>query len=100
MEREQFLLEIPRIPFELERCIHKYGMEGEVISLMVTGMVDYDQEDDPILKAILSFHIQSEDVLDEVFDFVRDSYRRSDGEDGYTLGDMLDEAGISSPDDE
>lgn len=100
MEREQFLLEIQRLHFEMERIIHKYGMEDEVISLMVTGMLDCDDEDDPILKAIMSFHIQSEGVLEEVFEFVRDSYRRSDNEGGYTLDDMLGDAGISTSDDD
>ena len=100
MDKEKFLLEIQRLHFEMQRCIVKYGMEDEVISLMVTGMVDYSQEDDPILKAIMSFHIHSEDVLDEVFDFVRDSYRRSDGDGGYTLDDMLNDAGITTNDDD
>jgi hypothetical protein len=104
MEKEQFLLEIQRLHFEMEKVIHKYGMEEEVISLMVTGLLDYDQEDDPILKAIMSFHIQTEGVLDEVFDFVRESYIRcdeSDGDEGgYSLDDMLDDAGIEKADDE
>ena len=101
MDKEQFLLEIQRLHFEMERVITKYGMQDEVVSLMVTGMVDYDDDDDPMLKAIMSFHIQTESVLEEMFDFVRDSYRRSDiEEDGYTLDDMLSDAGIDSSDDE
>lgn len=100
MEREQFLLEIQRLHFEMERIIQKYGMEHEVISLMVTGMLDTDQQDDPVLKAIMSFHIQSDEVLEEVFEFVRDSYYRSEDEGGYSLGDMLDDAGISTSDDD
>jgi len=101
MDKEQFLLEIQRLHFEMERVITKYGMQDEVVSLMVTGMVDYDDDDVPMLKAIMSFHIQTESVLEEMFDFVRDSYRRSDiEEDGYTLDDMLSDAGIDSSDDE
>lgn len=74
-------------------------MQDEVISLMVTGILDSDDEDDPMLKAILSFHIHTEPVLEEVFDFVRDAYRRSDS-DTYSLDDMLDDAGIVTDDDE
>lgn len=101
MDRQAFLLEIQRLHFEMERCIHKYNMQDEVVSLMITGMIDANDEDDPILKAILSFHIQSEPVLEEVFDFVRDAYSRSDhDEDGYTLDDILGDAGITLDDDE
>lgn len=100
MEREQFLLEIQRLHFEMERIITKHGMEDEVISLMVTGILDSDEEDEPILKAILSFHIQTEGVLEEVFEFVRESYRKSGDDDGYTLDDMLGDAGISTSDDD
>ena len=100
MDKEQFLLEVQRLHFEMERVIVKYGMEDEVISLMVTGLLDQDQEDDPVLKAIMSFHVYSEEVLEEVFEFVRDSYSRSGGTGGYTLDDMLGEAGIVTPDDE
>ena len=64
---------------------------------MVTGVLDSDDEDDPMLKAILSFHIHSEPVLEEVFDFVRDAFRKNES-DGYTLDDMLDDAGIVTDD--
>jgi hypothetical protein len=97
MDNEQFLLEIQRLHFEMERCITKYNMQDHVVSLMVTGVLDSDDEDDPMLKAILSFHIHSEPVLEEVFDFVRDAFRKSES-DGYTLDDMLGEAGIVTDD--
>jgi hypothetical protein len=97
MDNEQFLLEIQRLHFEMERCITKYNMQDQVVSLMVTGVLDSDDEDDPMLKAILSFHIHSEPVLEEVFDFVRDAFRKNES-DGYTLDDMLDDAGIVTDD--
>jgi len=100
MDRQQFLLEIQRLHFEMERCIHKYNMQDEVISLMITGMIDTNDEDDPIMKAILSFHIQSEPVLEEVFEFVRDAYQRSDDDEGYSLDDILGDAGITLDDDD
>jgi len=94
MDKEEFLLEVQRLHFEMERCIVKYNMQDDVVSLMVTGLVDSDSDDEPVMKAILSFHVHSEPVLEEVFDFVRDAYRRDD-DDGYTLRDILDDAGIS-----
>lgn len=102
MDKQEFLLEIQRLHFEMERCIVKYGMQDDVISLMVTGVVDRDVDDDPILKAIMSFHIEHEDILEEVFEFVRASYNREDAPptQTYTLDDMLDDAGIDSEGDE
>lgn len=101
MDRQQFLLEIQRLHFEMERCIHKYNMQDEVVSLMITGMLDTEDVDDPMLKAILSFHIQSDLVLEEVFDFVRDAYQRTDEDDeGYSLDDILGDAGITLDDDD
>ena len=55
-----------------------------------------------MLKAVLSFHVHSEPVLDEVFDFVRDAYNKTpddENEDGYTLDDILGDAGIVTDDD-
>ena len=83
----------------MERCIAKYDMQDEVVSLVITGIIDTDIDDDPMMKAILSFHVHSGPVLEEIFDFVRDAYERSDDE-GYTLDDMLGEAGITSSDDD
>jgi len=103
MDKQAFLLEVQRLHFEMERCIVKYNMQDDVVSLMVTGILDdEDGEDEPMLKAVLSFHVHSEPVLEEVFDFVRDAYSKTpddENEDGYTLDDMLGDAGIVTDDD-
>jgi len=98
MDKEGFLLEIQRLAFEMERVIEKYGVRDEVLSLMVTGLVEED-EDDPEekrLRAIYSYNMDSEDEMLSVLNFVEETFIPSDkGGEGPDLDDLLDGLGIS-----
>jgi len=98
MDKEGFLLEIQRLAFEMERVIEKYGVRDEVLSLMVTGLVEED-EDDPEekrLRAIYSYNMDSEDEMLSVLNFVEETFIPSDkGGGGPDLDDLLDGLGIS-----
>jgi|TARA_R110000803_G_scaffold46425_9_gene97487 hypothetical protein len=72
--KEQFLLEVQKLHWHLEQLTELYDMKGEVINIMVTGMLDHDSFGEPILKAIYSLNVENEDVLDETLDFIRFSY--------------------------
>jgi hypothetical protein len=79
MDKEGFLLEIPRLAFEMERVIEKYGVRDEVLSLMVTGLVEEDEEDP-----------------EENLNFVEETFIPSDkGDEGPDLDDLLSGLGIS-----
>lgn len=54
--------------------IEKYDMRGEVVNIMLTGMISTDEFNEPILKAIFSLDVDNEELLDEAFDFLRFSY--------------------------
>jgi hypothetical protein len=92
-----FLLEVQKLHFKLDSLIKEYGMEDSVISVMMTGIVDLDEYEDPIIKAIYSYSLESRESLDEVVDFILQSYdnKNSEDEGGHDLNDMLGELGIS-----
>ena len=80
MDKEGFLLEIQRLAFEMERVIEKYGVRDEVLSLMVTGLVEEDEEDpeEKRLRAIYSYNMDSEDEMLSVLNFVEETFIPSD----------------------
>ena len=73
-KQDQFLLEIQKVHRIVDMLVDKYDMRGEVVNIMLTGMISTDEFDDPVLKAVFSLDVESEDVLDETFDFLRFSY--------------------------
>lgn len=95
--KDMFLLEVQKLHFKLESLIKKYGMEDVVVSVMMTGVVDFDEEDDPVMKAIYSYSLESRESLEEVVEFIVQSYdaKNSKKHTGYDLDEMLGEAGIS-----
>jgi hypothetical protein len=72
--KELFLVEMQKVHKIVDMLVNKYDLQGQVINVMLTGMLSTDEFDDPVLKAVFSLDVESEDVLDEVFDFLRFSY--------------------------
>jgi len=95
--KELFLLEVQRLHFKLDSLIKQYGMEDVVVSVMMTGIVDFDEYEDPVMKAIYSYSLESKESLEEVVDFIVQSYegRKKRDEQGYDLDDILGDLGIS-----
>ena len=54
--------------------VDHYGMRGEIVNVMLTGMLSTDEFDEPVLKAVYSLDVYSDDVLDEAIDFLRFSH--------------------------
>lgn len=78
--REQFLLEVHKLHLMMEDITQKYDIQGEVVNIMLTGMLDYDDFGEPVLKAVYSLDVDSEDLLQEAFDFLQFSYSFSEKE--------------------
>jgi len=94
--KDMFLLEVQKLHFKLDSLIKEYGMEDIVVSVMMTGVVDFDDYDDPVMKAIYSYSLESRESLEEVVDFMVQSYEEKVKKPkGYDLDDILGEAGIS-----
>tara|TARA_R100000149_G_C5745560_1_gene57548 strand:+ start:170 stop:472 length:303 start_codon:yes stop_codon:yes gene_type:complete len=74
MEREGFLFEIQRLALEIEQVIDRYGVRGEVMSLMIIGLIDELPEGHQ-LKAVYGYNLNSRDELDELVNFAQESYK-------------------------
>ena len=72
--KERFLLEIQKVHRIIDLLVEKYDLRGEVINVMLTGMLSTDEFDEPVLKAVYSLDVDNEELLDETFDFLRFSY--------------------------
>jgi len=93
MEKEGFLFEVQRLAIELDRLIDDYDLRGEVISVMMTGILEDVESDKTRLKAIYSYDISSREELEDILDFIRTSYK--DPDDDIDLSDLFDGTGIS-----
>lgn len=92
--KDLFLAEVQKLHHQLDDLIKEYGVEDSVISIMMTGLVDIDDDEDPVVKAIYSYSLETKESLMEVMEFLVDVYDEK-GRKGYNLDDMLGDAGIS-----
>ncbi len=93
MEKEGFLFDVQRLAIELDQLIDDYDLRGEVVSVMMTGVLENTDGDKPRLKAIYSYDISSREELEEILDFIRQSYKGPD--DDIDLSGLFDGSGIS-----
>jgi hypothetical protein len=95
--KDMFLLEVQKLHFKLDSLIKEYGMEDVVVSVMMTGIVDFDDYQDPVMKAIYSYSLESRESLEEVVEFIVQSYdnKKSEKQEGFDLDDILGDLGIS-----
>ena len=93
MEKEGFLFEVQRLAIELDRLIDDYDLRGEVVSVMMTGILENIDSEKPRLKAIYHYDISSREELEDILEFIRTSYKGPD--DDIDLSDLFDGTGIS-----
>ena len=96
MEEQAFFLEIQRLSVEMDEIIHRYGMEGRVASIMVTGLIDEDFLGNSRLQAIYSYSLDSKEELDSILEFINNTWdetnKNNNGYDG--IDDLLDGTGV------
>ena len=93
MEKEGFLFDVQRLAIELDQLIDDYDLRGEVVSVMMTGVLENKDGDKLRLKTIYSYDISSREELEEILDFIRQSYKGPD--DDIDLSGLFDGSGIS-----
>lgn len=97
MNKEGFLFEVQRLALELERLIDKYGVRDSVISIMLTGLIDKTDDGRSRIKALYSYAIQDTEELDEMIDFIYNTWEPEedkDDDDDIDLSGFLGELGI------
>jgi hypothetical protein len=77
-KRDQFLIAVQRLHIELDAMTHVHGMKGEAVNIMLTGILDYDSFGEPVLKAVFSIDVHSEEVLQEAMDFMMFNYESNE----------------------
>ena len=88
-----FLLEIQKLQLEMERTVQKYGFQDSVISINLCGVL-IQEEDQDNLKAIFGYNIPDREVLDDILEFIKDTYNPGEDDDD-DLNNMLNDLGIS-----
>ena len=101
MEEQAFFLEIQRLSMEIDRVIDEYDMRDRALSIMVTGLVDQNIFGDTRIKAIYSYSLDSREELDNIINFIDNTWDDpSKEEDTYykDIDDLLDGTGIELED--
>tara|TARA_R110002020_G_scaffold40551_3_gene119814 strand:- start:1620 stop:1949 length:330 start_codon:yes stop_codon:yes gene_type:complete len=102
MEEQAFFLEIQRLSIEMDRVIEKYDMRDRVVSIMVTGILDTNIFGDMRLKAIYSYSLESPEELDNVVNFINNTWNdpEEESQDQFykDIDDLLDGTGIELED--
>ena len=91
MYESGFFIEIQELHQAMEEVIEKYGMRDRCMSVVVTGILDPVNEDTSQLKALFSYNLESRDELDEIIQFITNTYEDQNPD----LDDLLDGLGIS-----
>ena len=101
MEEQAFFLEIQRLSMEIDRVIDEYDMRDRALSIMVTGLIDENIFGDKRVKAIYSYSLESKEELDNIIDFIDNTWNEPNKEeDNYykNIDDLLDGTGIELED--
>lgn len=91
MYESGFFIEIQELHQAMEEVIEKYGMRDRCMSVLVTGILDAVDEETSQLKALFSYNLESRDELDEIIQFITNTYEDQNPD----LDDLLDGLGIS-----
>ena len=98
MEEQAFFLEIQRLSMEMDRGIERYDMRDRVVSIMVTGLIDSNIFGDTKLKAIYSYSLESLEELENIVQFINNTWHSPDKKYYNDIDDLLDGLGIDLED--
>ena len=101
MEEQAFFLEIQRLSMEIDRVIDEYDMRDRGLSFMGTGLVDQNIFGDTRIKAIYSYSLDSREELDNIINFIDNTWDDPDKEEDIyykDIDDLLDGTGIELED--
>tara|TARA_R110000824_G_scaffold2102_1_gene10023 strand:+ start:531 stop:848 length:318 start_codon:yes stop_codon:yes gene_type:complete len=74
MQDKTFLVEIQKLAIEMDNLVDKYNMRDRFVSILVSGFIGEDENGDVSMKAIYSYHLADSIELEEVFDFVNNTF--------------------------
>mgnify|MGYP003135132238 FL=1 len=74
MKDMAFLMEIQKLAIEMDRLVDKYEMRDRFVSILVSGFFDEDEFGELKMNAIYSYHLDSFFELEEMVNFVSNTY--------------------------
>jgi|TARA_R110000851_G_scaffold293622_3_gene448214 hypothetical protein len=78
--RNEFLKAVQKLHVELDMLTESYDMKGTAVNIMLTGVIDYDDFGEPVLKAVFTLDVDNDQTLSEALDFLLFSYSTHDDE--------------------
>lgn len=99
-KNSDFLREVQSLHMAMEDCINRHGMQEHVVSILLTGVIDIDPEgEEDTLRALLSYNVHDEVIMEESFHFIRETYYKNALKDlkesgAENLEDLLGDLGI------
>jgi dsDNA-specific endonuclease/ATPase MutS2 len=86
MTKSEFLIELSEIASQIDDLFERYGKREEIISIMLTGTIEHSEGGEKHIRAVYGYNIYSEEELDEILSFIKDTYNNPDSE--TSLGDF------------
>jgi metal-responsive CopG/Arc/MetJ family transcriptional regulator len=86
MTKSEFLIELSEIASQIDDLFERYGKREEIISIMLTGTVEESEDGEKHIRAVYGYNIYSEEELDEILSFIKDTYNNPGA--GADLGDF------------
>jgi hypothetical protein len=74
MTKSEFLIELSEIASQIDDLFERYGKREEIISIMLTGTVEESEDGEKHIRAVYGYNIYSEEELDEILSFIKDTY--------------------------
>ncbi len=94
MKQDDFLMEIQQKLMEIDEIIDKYEMRDQLMSIFVVGILEPYTDTTSTMKTMYGYSLDSEEELDTVIDFIRETWREKK-DIGGDLDDLLNGLGIS-----
>lgn len=88
----QFLMEMQQLHSQIEVLIERYNMRDRVMSVVVTGVLEPIDEDTSSMKALFSYNLGSQEEMQEMINFISNTY---EDQNGPNLDDLLGGLDIS-----
>ena len=93
MEDEEFLFKIRELAVAMDDLVDTYDVRDRLMSVMIIGVTEENDLGDTNLKAVYSYNVHSHDELNELIEFMQDTYVEK--KDGPDLDDLLNGLGVS-----
>jgi|TARA_Y100000015_G_scaffold28991_2_gene28277 ATP-dependent DNA ligase len=95
MKTDEFLIEIQRKLMEIDMIIDEYEMRDKIMSIFVCGVLEPYTETQSTMKAMYGYSIESEEELETLLNFIRETWKDQKDIRNDDLDDLLDGLGIS-----